>query len=108
MKSLRPTCIATKIPYVGNKLSTCFHVKGVTEFKQNHDIIYHDRCLEIECNDHYLGETACGISEKVLGHAGRDPNLHLFKHSVEKGHPVLDRNNYMIIEKGTKAKLLEK
>ena len=27
-------------------------------------------------------------------HAGRDPNSHLFKHSVESGYPVLDMNNY--------------
>ena len=35
MKSLLPTGIITKIAYVGNKLSTCFRVKDVTEFKQN-------------------------------------------------------------------------
>ena len=35
MKSLLPTGIITKIAYVGNKLSKCFRVKDVTEFKQN-------------------------------------------------------------------------
>ena len=39
-------------------------------------------------------------SEKVLDHAGRDPNSHLFKRSVENGHPVFEMNNYKIIEKG--------
>ena len=86
MKSLLPTGCVTKIAYVGNKLSTCFHVKDVTEFKHNHNIIYQGRCRKIGCNDHYLGETGRRISERVLDHAGRDPNSHLFKHSVESGH----------------------
>ena len=88
MKSLLPTGIVTKIVYVGNKLSTCFRVKNVTEFKHNHDIIYQGRCSEICCNDHYLGETDRRISKGELDHTGRDPNSHLFKHSVKSGHPV--------------------
>ena len=40
--------------------------------------------------------------EIVLDHAEGDPNSCLFKHSVESGHPVLDINNYKIIEKGHK------
>ena len=82
MKYLIPTDIVTKIGYVGNMLSTCFCVKDVTEFKHNHDIIYQGRCSEIGYNDYYLGETGRRISEKVLDHAGRDQNSHLFKHSI--------------------------
>ena len=69
-------------------------MKDVTEFKRNHDVIYQGRCPDIGCNVHYLGETCRRISERVLDHAGRDPNSHLFKHSVESGYPVLDMNNY--------------
>ena len=36
-------------------------------------------------NDHYLGEKARKILERVLDHAGRDLNSHLFKHSVKVG-----------------------
>ena len=105
MKCLLPTGIATKIAYLGNKLITCFRVKDVTEFKHNHDIIYQGRCLEIGCNDHYLGETGFRISERVLDHAERDQNPYLFKHSIESGDPVLDMNNYKIIEKEYKTML---
>ena len=42
MKSLNPI----------GKLSTCFHVKDVTKFKDNHDIIYQGRFPETGCNDH--------------------------------------------------------
>ena len=102
MKCLLPTGIVTKIAYLGNKLSTCFRVTDITEFKHNHDIIYQGRCPEIGCNDHYLGETGHGISERVLDNAGRDQNSHLFKHSIERGNPVLDINSYKTIEKGYK------
>ena len=104
MKCLLPTGIATKIAYLGNKLITCFRVKDATEFKHNHDI-YQGRCLEIGCNDHYLGETGFRISERILDHAERDQNPYLFKHSIESGDPVLDMNNYKIIEKGYKTML---
>ena len=40
--------------------------------------------------------------ERVLDHAEGDPNSYLFKYSVESGHPVLDVDNYKIIEKGHK------
>ena len=56
-------------------------------------------------NSHYLGGTGHGISERVLEHSGRDQNSHLFKRSIESGHPVLDINNYKIIEKDRKTML---
>ena len=68
----------------------------------NLNIIIQCKCPKIGCNDHYLGETGRRISERELDHAGRDQNLHLFKHFIESGHPVLDMNNYKIIEKGYK------
>ena len=36
MRCLLQTGIVTKIAYVDNKFSTCFHVKDVIEFKHNH------------------------------------------------------------------------
>ena len=74
-------------------------MKDVVEFKQNHHIICQSRYPEIGCNDHYLGETDCKISKRVLDHSGRDQNSHLFKQSIECRHPVLDINNYKIIDK---------
>ena len=46
--------------------------------------------------------------ERVLDHAGGDPNSHLFKHSVESGHPVLDMNNYKIGEEGYKNNAIKR
>ena len=44
-------------------------------------------------NDHYVAETGRKISERALEHTGRDPNSHLFKHSVE-----ISNRNYLTIE----------
>ena len=35
IQTLLPICIVTKTAYVGNKLSTCFRVQDITEFKHN-------------------------------------------------------------------------
>ena len=92
IKCLYSTHIVTKIAYVGNNLSTCFRVKDFTKSKHNHDIIYQGKYTEIGCNDHYLAENGHRILERVLDHAGRDQNSHLFKLSIESGHPVLNMN----------------
>ena len=77
-----------------------FSCERCHRIKHNHDIIYQGKCPEIGCNGHYLGQTGRRISERVLDNAGWDQNWHLSKHSTESGHPVLDINNYKIIDKG--------
>ena len=44
IKSLLRVRIVNKI---GNKFSSCFRVKNVTEFKHHHEIIYKRRCAKI-------------------------------------------------------------
>ena len=91
--------------------STCFRVKNVKEFKHNHDIIYQGRSSENGCNDHYVGENSRWTLERVLNHAERDSNQHLFTNSVENGYPVLEKKimqNYWrkIQKQGWKTKNL--
>ena len=83
-------------------------MKDVTEFKHKHDIIYQGRCPNVGSNDHYLGETGHRISERILDHAGEDPNSDLFKHSIESENPVLDMKSYKIIGKGCKNNVTER
>ena len=44
-------------------------------------------------NDHYVAETGRKMLERALENTGRDPNSHLFKHSVE-----ISNRNYLTIE----------
>ena len=75
-------------------------MKDKTKFEHNHDIVYHGICPETDCSENYIGETARRISERVKDHRGKDVHSHLFKHTVESGHKVLDVTNYSIIGKG--------
>ena len=89
--------------------STCFRVKNVKEFKHNHDIIYQGRSSENGCNDHCVGENSRWTLERVLNHAERDSNQHLFTNSVENGYPVLEKKkNAKLLEKSTKTRLENK
>ena len=54
-------------------------------------------CPENDCPYNYIGETARGISERVLNHTGKDINSHLYKHSIEIGHQNLDISDCRII-----------
>ena len=98
MKNLLPTNIRTKIGFTGSKLSTCFQLKDKTKFEHNHNIVYQCTCPETDCSENYIGGTTRRISEWAKDHAGKD--VHLFKHSLESGHEVLDITNYSIIRKG--------
>ena len=100
MKTLLPTNIKTKIAFTGSKLSTCFQVKDKTKFERNHDIVYHGTCPETDCPENCIREPARIILERVEDHTGKDVHSHLFKHTVESGHEVLDVTNYSIIAKG--------
>ena len=70
----------------GSKPSWKYLVRDRTIFSHNHDIIYHRNCQENGCRDNYVEETAKRISERVLDHIGKDDNIQLSKHSIEKSH----------------------
>ena len=89
----------TKIAFTGSELSTCFQVKDKTNFEHNYDIFYHGTCPETDCPENCIRETARRIAERVKDHSGKDLHSHLFKHTVESGHKVLNVTNYSIIGK---------
>ena len=58
MKTLLPTNIRTKMAFTASKLSTCLQVKDKAKFDYNHDTVYHGTCLETDCREKCIGETA--------------------------------------------------
>ena len=88
-RNLLPQCIIPKEVFTGSKSSSKYQVKDRTIFSHNHDVIYHRNCQENGCPDNYVEETAKRISERVLDHTGKDANSHLYKCSIESGHPTL-------------------
>ena len=74
-------------------------MKGKIKFDCNHDTICHGICPETDCREKCIRETARTILERVKDHTRKDVHLHLFKHTGESKHEVLDISNYGIIGK---------
>ena len=88
--------------FTGSKLSTHFQIKDKAEFEHNHDVVYLGTCLENNCSDNYVSESARHISERIIDHNGRNQNSHFFKHSCIKNHPNTSKTDFQIISSGFK------
>ena len=102
VRELPPKKSTLQIMYTGKKLSSQFNIKDKTNFKHQHDLIYHVNCSLPTCEDNYIGETARGIHEHVENHNGRDHKLHMLKHSIEKHHDNATQENFKIIARNFK------
>ena len=67
--------------YSAVRLKDKFNIKTKTLKEHN---TYYVECPEENCNKNYVGQTVCRLSERVIGHNGRDKNSHIFKHCVER------------------------
>ena len=47
-------------------------------------------------NQNYIGETRRRISERIIGHAGRDSKSYTYKHCIETGHRSPNINDFKI------------
>lgn len=47
----------------------------------------------------FPGETAWGVSERIVAHSGRENKLNLSKHDNERDHKSLDRQEFRIVGK---------
>ena len=55
--------IKMQVKFTGQKLSTQCKVNDRIKFEHKHDVVYFGKCLEKNCTDNYLGESALRISE---------------------------------------------
>ena len=46
VSKLLPNNTKVEVEYKSTKLSSCFNVKDKINFEQNHDLVYHVKCLE--------------------------------------------------------------
>ena len=58
--------------------------KNTVNFEHKHDLVYHGKCPDNNCNDVYVGETGRRILERILDHNGRDVKSHLLKQLIKK------------------------
>ena len=55
-----------------------------------------------DCDYVYIGESGRRIEERVLDHAGRDRNSHVYKHSLTNGHTGISIDNVEIISSSSR------
>ena len=72
----------------------------MTKFEHKYDYIYFDKCPEQNCTDTYLGVSARRISDRIIDHAGRDQNPHLFRYAVVNDHHNASYDDFEIIGSG--------
>ena len=65
-----------------------------------HDIVYYVKCPESQCSEDYTGETARGLSGRVLDHNGRNAKSCLVKRAIEKCHKYSKIEDFNVIGKG--------
>ena len=69
------------------------------ELQHQHDLIFITQCPEVNCNETYLRETARGLWERVLDHAGKDRKSNMVKHNMDTGHPPVCMKDFQILTK---------
>ena len=55
------------------------------------------KCSAENCSDDYIGKSARLIIERVKDHGARDTKLHILKHTSEKEHVELTKEDFKII-----------
>ena len=57
------------------RLKDKFNIKTKKVKDHQHNITYYVECPEENCNENYVGEIGCRLSERVLDHNGRDKTV---------------------------------
>ena len=100
INSILPPSTSTKICFTSTKLAARFNIKDRTPTKHQNDIVYLAECPQPDCTSTYIGETARRLEERFKDHCGRDRNSHLFKHSIETGHPPTTLEDFKVVGQG--------
>ena len=97
IQRILPENVKTRITYTSRKLDTKFQINNLTKNPYEHDLIYYNKCPELNCNKDYLGETRL-IIERTADHCGKDKQSHLLQHAVISNHPVVDLKDLKVTE----------
>ena len=55
-----------------------------------------------ECDESYVGETGRRLQDRVDEHSGKDRKSNILRHSYQKNHKNISRNNFQILGNGYK------
>ena len=54
------------------KIKDKISIKEKNSKEHKHDLIYKAQCSDLKCDETYIGEIGRGLSERIIGHSGRD------------------------------------
>ena len=99
-KTLRrklPVKTVFKSAYLAMRLYGKFNIKTKTVKEHQHDITYYVECSKENCNENYVKQTGCRLSERVIDHNGHDKNSHISKQLVEREHRAPSLHEFSIL-----------
>ena len=102
LKSVIPANNTCKIIYTGTKLASKFNIKDKISKEHKHDLIYKAQCLDLNCDETYIGEIGRRFSERIVVHSGRNDNSHLYEHAEKTRHENVNIDHFEILSNGYK------
>ena len=97
-----------QIIYTTKKLGSKFPIKDKTKQEHAHNIIYHAKCPNSNCNSHYVGQTNCRLQKRVIQHNKQDKKSHLFIHANNEKHNRVWMDDFKILGRGYKSNFKRK
>ena len=99
VKKVLPQNHVTQNFYKSKKLGSYFNIKDCTKLEHQHDRTYFTKCLRVNFNETYLGETARRLQERVLEHAEKDRKSNMVKQCMDIGHPPACMKDFQVLTK---------
>ena len=97
IKSLRNTLKSVKS---ANKSQPQNLTSKIIGKEHKHDLIYKAQCLDLTCDETYIGEIGKRFSERIIDHSGRDDKSHLYEHAEKTGHENVNIDHFEILSNG--------
>ena len=95
--------IKLQVTYKPSKLSSRFNVKDKIRFEHQHNVSYHIKCPNKNCDSNYVGQTKCRIMKRTLQHKEKDNASHILQHSKVTKHRRVAICDVKVLGKGYKS-----
>ena len=95
----------TKVQTIYNtkKLGSKFSIKDQIKEQHQHNLVYHAKCPDSQCDSNYIGQTKCRLLKRVIQHNKTDKKSHLLIHANNANHHRVWLDDFEIIGKGYKS-----
>ena len=92
----------TKVQTIYNtkKLGSKFTIKDQVKEQHQHNLVYHAKCPDSQCDSNYIGQTKCRLLKRVIQHNKTDKKSHLLIHANNANHHRVWLDDFEIIGKG--------